>query len=73
MAWQASRRNQHRVEAQIEIGVFGMGHQPGLGRFDDAPLLAERDRIGRLVEAGAALNPTNASRFRRRATMSISP
>src|ERR1700730_1173559 len=56
MAWQAPRRNQHRIKAQIEIGVFGMRHQPGLGRFDDALLLARGYRIGRLVEAGAGLD-----------------
>jgi hypothetical protein len=30
MARQASRRNQDGIETQIEFGMFGMRHQPGL-------------------------------------------
>ena len=52
MAWQTPGRNQHGVESELEFGMFGMRHQPGLRGIDDARLLARRYRIGRVIEAG---------------------
>jgi hypothetical protein len=40
MARQAPRGNQYCVKSQLEFGVFGMRHQPGLRCGDDALLLA---------------------------------
>jgi len=57
MARQMPRRNQHGVKTKIEIGMFGMRHQPGLGGGNDARLLAWRYRKGGLIEAGAGLDP----------------
>src|SRR3954447_8178915 len=51
-----SGRNQHGVKTQIEIGMFGMRHQPGLCSRDDAGLLTRRDGVGRLIEARAGLD-----------------
>lgn len=56
MARQTPRRNQHGVETQLEFGMFGMRHQPGPCRIDDAPLLARRHRIGGLLETGPGLD-----------------
>src|ERR1700694_5314518 len=56
MPRQPPRRNQHGVETQVEFGMFGMGHQPGLGGLDDARLLARRHRVGGVVEAAAGLD-----------------
>ena len=56
MARQLARRNQHRVETELEIGMFGMRHQPALRGIDNALLLARRHRIGRIVETGAGLD-----------------
>jgi len=56
--WRGKRRggNQYCVKSQLEIGVFGMRHQPGLRCSDDALLLARRYRIGGLIETGARLD-----------------
>src|SRR6266404_7685077 len=56
MARQAPRRNQHGVETQLEFGMLGMRHQPGLRGVDDSRLLARRHRIGGLIQAGAGLD-----------------
>src|SRR5882757_655351 len=56
MARQMPGRNQDGVETQLEFGMFGMRHQPGLRRLDDARLLARRHRIGGVIEAGAGLD-----------------
>src|SRR4051794_4408741 len=48
--------NQYCVKSQLEIGVFGMRHQPGLRCSDDALLLARGHRIGGLIETGARLD-----------------
>src|ERR1700738_1301799 len=56
MARQPPRRNQDSVETELEFGVFGVRHQPGLCGSDDARLLARRHRIGGVIEAGAGLD-----------------
>src|ERR1700694_5410073 len=56
MARQTPRRNQHGVETQLEIGVFGMRHQPGLRGSYDALLLTRRHRIGCVIETGPGLD-----------------
>ena len=60
MARQAARRNQDGVESELEFGMFGMRHQPGLRRIDDARLLARRDR--RVTAEGVLV--LSAQRFR---------
>src|SRR3984957_21295003 len=56
MARQSPRRNQHGVETQLQFGMFGMRHQPGLRGLDDALLLTRRHRIGGVIEAAAGLD-----------------
>ena len=56
MARQAPRRNQDRIKTQLEFGIIGMGHQPGLGGIDDTRLLARRHRRGGLIQRGAGLH-----------------
>src|SRR5207248_11174224 len=50
-----SRRNQHGIKTQIEIGMFGMRHQPGLCSRDDANLLARGGCVSCLLEARAGI------------------
>jgi hypothetical protein len=73
MARQTPGRNQHGVETELEFGMFGMRHQPGLRGIDNALLLARCHRVGCLIEAGAGLDLDKRQQVARRATISISP
>jgi hypothetical protein len=40
----------------LKFGMLGVRHQPGLRGVDDAPLLARRHGIGRVIQRGAGLD-----------------
>ena len=56
MARDAARRDQHRVEPDVALGVLGMRGEPGAGRRRDPVLLTRQKRFGGAVERAARLH-----------------